>query len=420
MQVRSEDITTIFDVCLERMRFGDGLEECLLDYPSEADELGPLLVAAQRARTLRPPALDPQARLAIQWRMHQAIADRQRAPRPTIASWFRPAIVRFALALLIAFVSMHSGVAAAQTSLPGNLLYPVKRAGEGIRLVLAFTPAQRAALHLDFAAARAAEIRALADGQQAIDSSLVADLEREYRLAREEFGRAPSADANNLAIRYVSERQSDVAMLSDLLARGNALGRPQLERALRLSEQALAGIQPAKVPGSQPLPTNGDNTGNTSEGKPDSAGPKATPEAKPAGPGPKATPEGEPDSTSPKATPKAKPDSAGPKATLEGKPADAGPKATPEDKPNDGGPKNTPEAKPDNTGPKATPEDKPDNADPKATPEGKPDNAGPKPTSEGKPDNASPKATPEGKSDNADPKPKTEDKPDNAGPKPKP
>src|SRR4029079_5237698 len=101
----------------------------------------------------------------------------------------------------------------------------------------AMSPSQRAALHLDFAAARSAEILALVNDQQSIDNQLVADLEREFSLAREEFGRAPSADASYLAARYVAERQANVATFSALLTSEEAVGRPQLERVLRLNEQ---------------------------------------------------------------------------------------------------------------------------------------------------------------------------------------
>ena len=60
MHIESDDITTIFDVCLERVRCGESIEACALDYPSEAAELEPLLIAAMYARsTFRPPALAP-------------------------------------------------------------------------------------------------------------------------------------------------------------------------------------------------------------------------------------------------------------------------------------------------------------------------------------------------------------------------
>jgi hypothetical protein len=347
MQIRSEDTTAIFDVCLERMRRGESIVACLLDYPSEAEELEPLLIAAMHARrTFRPPSLTPEARQAIRRQLHQAVAARQPALRRTRASWFGPLVMRFALALVVALLSLGGGVAAAQSSLPGSPLYSLKRASEGVRLGLASSAAQRATLHLHFAAARSAEILALASGEQkTIDSGLVDDLDREYQLAWEEIGQAPAAAVHDLASRYVVERRADVRVFSVALARANAATRLQIQRAVQLGEQALAVVDPAGAPAPQPTPDNGVNSGAPGNHQ-DQAG-QGEPSGKPADAGPKATPEGKPDTAKPKATPEGKPADAGPKATPEGKPADAGPKASPEGKPDQADPNPKPRPKPD-------------------------------------------------------------------------
>jgi hypothetical protein len=448
MQIQSSDITTIFDVCLERMRRGESIEACLHDYPAEAEELEPLLIAAVYAHnTFRPPSLSPEARQAIQRKLHQAVAARQpvlqRRPRRS----FGPMVMRFALALVVALLSLGGGVAAAQTSLPDSFLYPLKRMSEDVRLRLASSPAQRARLHLDFAATRSAEILALVSSEQeTVNSSLVDDLDQEYQLAWEEIGQSPADEVPDLVGRYVVERQADVRVFSAALTLANAATRGQIQRAVRLGEQALAIVDPAKGRVPQPTPDHdvnidGDNShGNgtpNSDNKTATAGPKATPEAKPTDAGPKATPVGKPTDAGPKATPEAKPTDAGPKATPVGKPTDAGPKATPVGKPTDAGPKATPVGKPTDAGPKVTPEGKPANADPKATPEGEPVDAGPKATPEDKPADAGSQATPEGKPVDTEPQPtpegqpaeagpsdklddKPDDKPNNSDPKPKP
>jgi hypothetical protein len=336
MQIRSDDITTILDVCLERMRRGESIEACVLDYPSEAEELEPLLIAAMYARsTFRPPSLAPEARQAIRRQLHQAVAARQPEPQRTTAGWFAPLAMRFAVALLVALLSLGGGVAAAQSSLPGSSLYPLKRASEGVRLRLASSATQRANLHLDFAAARSVEILALASGEQkAIDRGLVDDLDQEYQLAWEEIGQAPADEVNDLASRYVVERRVDVRVFSAALARANAVTRLQIQRAVRLGEQALAGVAPAEAPMPQPDPDNDVNSGDTPSNHQDQGGQEGpTGGGKPADAGPKATPTG-------------KPADAGPKATPAGKPADAGPNATPEGKPNGNGSNPKPQPKP--------------------------------------------------------------------------
>jgi hypothetical protein len=373
MQIQSDDIATIFDVCLERMRRGESIGACVLDYPSKAEELEPLLITAMYTHhTFRPPSLSPQARQAIQRQLRQAVAARQPAQRRTPVSWFGPLVMRFVLALLIALLSLGGGVAAAQSSLPGSSLYPLKRASESVRLRLASSPTQRAALHLDFAAARSAEMLALASGEQkTISASLVDDLDREYQLAWAEIAQAPADQVSDLVGRYVVERQADVKAFSATMPRANAAAQAQMQRAVRLGEQALATVDPGRRPMPQPAPDSGVNTDSTpgpdapdSGDNPAIAGPKPTPEGKPANAGPKPTPEGKPADAGPKPTPEGKPADAGPKPTPEGKPANAEPNPTPEGKPADAGPPATPEDKPDSGGSNPKPKPKPGHGKP--------------------------------------------------------
>src|SRR5690242_9956013 len=110
MQVESDDIAAILDACLERMRCGDSVEACVLDYPSEAEELEPLLIAATYARsTFRPPSLAPEARRAIQRQLYQAVAARQPPPRRARGGRLGPFVMRFSLALMIALLSLGGG-----------------------------------------------------------------------------------------------------------------------------------------------------------------------------------------------------------------------------------------------------------------------------------------------------------------------
>ena len=178
MRTRPDDIAAIFDICLERMRLGESPEACLLDYPALANELAPLLMTVRHARTLPTTALSPHARQAIRRQLHQAVDARQPRLRRTFAGSFGVFAMRFALVLLVVFLGIGGGVAAAQSSLPGSSLYPLKRASENVRLRLAAGPAQRATLHLNFAGARSVEILALAASGQALDSAIVDDLER--------------------------------------------------------------------------------------------------------------------------------------------------------------------------------------------------------------------------------------------------
>lgn len=105
-----------------------------------------------------------QARLMAQERQQNHAAIVRSLPR-------RPAwhvLAAIAIALMLALFIGGSTVYAAQGSLPGELLYPVKTLSEDSRLAFAFAPQRRLALLLDFADRRVGEITALASAGQLI------------------------------------------------------------------------------------------------------------------------------------------------------------------------------------------------------------------------------------------------------------
>jgi uncharacterized membrane protein YgcG len=253
MLSQPDDSIDILETCLERLRHGESAAACLRDYPAEAQELAPLLVAAVKVRALPPPVLSPAARKAIRKQLRRAVAQQRAAGRASKPRWFAQAALRFALVvLLLMTVGLGGGVAAAQSSLPGSPLYPLKRASERARLVLATSPEQRGALHLDFADARSVEITALVVSQRPLDGAVVDDLAQEYGLAWAEIERVPAAAGAALRQRYVKSRQVDIKLFSTVLARAPGADRALLAKAVRFGEQALERASDTATPGAQP------------------------------------------------------------------------------------------------------------------------------------------------------------------------
>ncbi len=60
----NSDFETILEDRLARLRAGDSLEHCLASYPTQAERLTPLLLAASRVRCLAAPQPRAQAVLA--------------------------------------------------------------------------------------------------------------------------------------------------------------------------------------------------------------------------------------------------------------------------------------------------------------------------------------------------------------------
>ncbi|HVN55103.1 MAG TPA: DUF5667 domain-containing protein [Anaerolineaceae bacterium] len=183
----------MLDQCLTAMREeGRSVEDCLELYPESAGVESLLRTAArlQSARALHPaPGFQGEALQRLR-RQAKSTSRRQASfwPGPGLERKARPLSTRAGLrlapllAVLIVAALIAAGIgtftAAAQT-LPGDWLYPVKRAQEEVELSLAPGSAAQADLHLAFASRRLSEATALVNKQpDAALEPILADFDR--------------------------------------------------------------------------------------------------------------------------------------------------------------------------------------------------------------------------------------------------
>ncbi len=171
---RREAIENILQRCLARIEAGESIAACLHDYPEHADELAPLLEAVAELRGWEPPRLSAAARDAARTRAHAALAAQRERPTRRWA-WAWSSGMRLALGstlvLMLLLGTLGIGIAAAQSSMPGQPLYGLKRQSEELRLQLAQDAEQQAELRLQFAGRRLEEALAeVSDCASATDS----------------------------------------------------------------------------------------------------------------------------------------------------------------------------------------------------------------------------------------------------------
>ena len=121
-----------FDACVSRLQAGDSIKNCLRSYPQYGDTLRPMLLAAESVRHSRPARAEAeQAQQSARPRFEAALREAPRQQR-------LPALLRYAMsaAALLALGGVISLIAS-QSALPGDALYPVKRAGEQALITLA-------------------------------------------------------------------------------------------------------------------------------------------------------------------------------------------------------------------------------------------------------------------------------------------
>ena len=255
------------DICLERLRAGDKLEDCLTSYPSHAERLAPLLRMFSTLQAPDGPAMSSDgfdagqarllarsARLRQQRQSQAATAGRKRVPGllvPGLPGRVRRLVLATMAGVLLLSVVLSAGtVSAASSSLPGSPLYPIKRVTESVVSSLAPTPQLQARAHMAWADRRLREIETLVTRDGLADETLLEDLARQTEralVAAEQAGVGPL----KFAVFHTSHQQ---AVLKRVLENAPAAARPGLERALEVSSRGHARARFAFEKATKPGP----------------------------------------------------------------------------------------------------------------------------------------------------------------------
>jgi hypothetical protein len=129
--------------------------------------------------------------------------------------------MRFGFTMAIVLAVLATVYRAAQPSLPGDMLYPVKRSAERIQLLVTREQAQQAALHLDFAERRIDEAIRLSKSGRPFDDSLLESQELEHTAAWEAISRLEDVDEeahSALTTRYHDEIRARLEQVDAMLA----------------------------------------------------------------------------------------------------------------------------------------------------------------------------------------------------------
>ena len=161
--------------CLELLRHGSSVEECLALYPDVAEELEPILRSAVSIRATLQTGLPSSTRTRIKDRVLTEW-DRQRQPKrrdwrlpsifPKLAIFPRAAFVAASLIVVLVLAGFGTNTASANT-VPGDVLYPVKEFRESVQLWFARSPEAKVEHYTNLVKERVAEVRKIAAKKQA-------------------------------------------------------------------------------------------------------------------------------------------------------------------------------------------------------------------------------------------------------------
>ena len=164
--MKPNELDTVFEDCLQRLQKNESLEKILTDYPAQASQLRPLLMACKDLKGLQTPAHIPAARNARRAQFLAAAAGKRTSPvRRSAWRPLRTLVTSLALLAVVAVSLLGTGLASAQT-LPGDTLYPVKRVVENTRLAFTSTSLDRLKLEESFDEQRTREAALLVEDQR--------------------------------------------------------------------------------------------------------------------------------------------------------------------------------------------------------------------------------------------------------------
>jgi hypothetical protein len=253
----TKEFNNILDECLERLLVrGETLEQCLVSYPEQADELEPLLQTALEAKDALAIQPRPEFRARARYQFGSVLREVKLKRRFFSLGW-QP---RWAMAVSVVLIMLLAGggtVAAAGGSMPDSPLYPVKLATEQVWLTLTPSNMGRVELHAKLADRRVVEIIYMADkgdvqqveviaqrlGEHLVMVASLALAERGeeramFAPAAEETGKDVYNGANGrarlrLTLEYNAVNQK--AKLQDALETAPESAKPALRRAIAVS-----------------------------------------------------------------------------------------------------------------------------------------------------------------------------------------
>ncbi len=247
----------ILDECIVAIQErGETIQGCLARYPAQRAELAPLLdvvVRLQAARTLKA-SLEFRRASAVRMRNLVTARPRRVARQAWVLHWpqKRWATVIVLIGLWACLLIGGGAVYASGDALPGDALYPVKRAAEVVQLNLARDEASHAQLRLNLAARRIEEAEALFNqGRPAQMPQVLADyaaqMEAASVLVSQEKKVKPEQQAALVELLVTAQARQE-AQLVALADRAPDPVRASVQQAIQASRIARDRVRGARLP----------------------------------------------------------------------------------------------------------------------------------------------------------------------------
>lgn len=258
-------IEQVLNECVERLRQGETVEQCLASYPERAEELEPLLRTVATLKEVSCVQPRPEFRAYAKARILGGLRDKATKRAHNKAAIWRRTWATAAASVVAVFAVGAGTVVASADSLPGHPLYSVKRTVERVQLAATTSDVGKAKLLATFADKRVKEIGGVvAEGRGDRVDAVTASVTRELE-------RIPSA----MGAKNVSKAAGDTKQTSAMVAQTTTTATVTSRVAAASPSQPPAATSTLGVLGAQATGGPGAGSADVENGDHDTIG-KAT------------------------------------------------------------------------------------------------------------------------------------------------
>ena len=239
-----KDFEKILDDCVNYLREGKSIEECLAKYPEYSLQLKPLLQLARAIELLPKPEPAPEMFSAALVGIGKEIAPQQKErvevhkhrSRSFFGKIFQQPRLAWAFSIVLLFlVVLFSAATISANSVPGDILYPLKLATEKVKFLLTFNSERKAELRLTFSDKRLHEMITVFQKSNSLDTTLLKAMLDEAKLALED-AEIPAQKASPFfaKLKHINAYQKDV--LGSIRPQVDSTNIKVVEQAIRVSD----------------------------------------------------------------------------------------------------------------------------------------------------------------------------------------
>lgn len=230
--------------CIDEVLNGQStVEDCLRRYPELRNELRPLL---EITLSIQPPKVtpSPEFRRRLRNRLLEVMEPAKAAEgrKEVNHGWFISILSIRAVAIsVLAFVVLTTGagsVYAAQSSLPGDVLYPVKLGVEKIQIAVTVNPEDKAYWHLKLVQRRIDEVATQVSLNRSPDVSGLATVPAQTDAALRDIEKTSPDSISTFLSRLAESTINQQIALGSLLSVNPGKGHDTMQQAMNTAQRA--------------------------------------------------------------------------------------------------------------------------------------------------------------------------------------